>query len=75
MNAVDATPQLSFGDRATLASRRYPLVNLPIRTTTIGRKKLRQCYLWLTDAYRRGLSPFRGDGARLIRANASGEML
>jgi hypothetical protein len=74
MNTVDATPQLSFGDRATLASRRYPLVNLPIRKTTLGRKKPRQCYLWLTGAYRHGLAPFRDDDARLIRAHASGEM-
>ncbi len=27
MNTIDATPQLSFGDRATLVLQRYPLVN------------------------------------------------
>ena len=38
MNTIDATPQLSLGDRATLVLQHYPQVNAPIRTNTKGQE-------------------------------------
>jgi hypothetical protein len=73
MNTTDATPQLSFGDDATLSPWRYPLVNLPIRTTTRDGEKRRQWFLWLTDCYRHTPSPVRRHLAR-ARALESGEL-
>jgi hypothetical protein len=41
MNTIDATPQTSLGDAATLVLHRYPLVNALIRKSTKGAEKPR----------------------------------
>jgi hypothetical protein len=46
MNTIDATPQTSLGDAATLVLHRYLQVNAPIRTNTKGEENVREFHLW-----------------------------
>jgi hypothetical protein len=40
MNMIDATPEHSFGGRATLSPQSYPFVNGTLRTNTMRIKKI-----------------------------------
>jgi hypothetical protein len=46
MNTIDATPQTSLGDRATLVLHRYLPVNALIRKSTKDAENPRQHDLW-----------------------------